>query len=67
MTTLFGVGAVLLIVLGCWGWRAVPGLVSRSLDAESRRHQEGVLRRGVLACFAASAILLAFVVASLVS
>lgn len=67
MTALLGTGAVLLIVLGCWGWRAVPGLVPRSMDAESRRHQEAVLRRGVLACFAAAAILLAFVGASMIT
>jgi threonine/homoserine/homoserine lactone efflux protein len=58
------VGAAVLVALGVWGWRAVPGMVPEALGVEERKQKEQMLRRGVVACFLAAAILLYFVIDS---
>lgn len=58
--------AVLLIGLGVWGLRAVPGLVPRSLGERERAQRMRMLRRGATACFLVAAILICFVIDALI-
>lgn len=57
--------ALMLIGLGIWGRRAVPDLVPRSLGVQEREHKMRSMRRGTTACFLGAAVLLYFVIDSL--
>lgn len=51
-----GVVAVAMLAISCWGFWAMPKLLSHERDEELRRQRENQLRRGVVAFFLASVV-----------
>lgn len=54
---MLGVGLVLLAV-AVWGWWSVPSLAAREPNEEAREHRATDLRRGVVAYFLASMVVM---------
>jgi hypothetical protein len=49
MTVVAAAVTVVLLALGCWGWRAAPRLPARESDPQRREELVNELRRGALA------------------
>jgi hypothetical protein len=57
--------AVLMIVMGRWGWRAAATLVSPVLGPDERAKQERVYRRGAVTLLILGLALLGFAIVGL--
>jgi hypothetical protein len=65
MSVAMSVVAVVLVLVGNWGWRNAVRLVPQGISTEDRARQERVLRRGAVACYAAAALLVFAAIGSL--